>query len=184
VLNKGGGAIAVPVECAPFFDASAFGARSVPDPSQIMKSSRRIAREFAVQGVYEWLLAANEPRAIELRLAEVNGFDKADRPLLDALLNGAIGEATALQARLTPFLDRSIDSLSPVERAVLLIAAYELVYRIETPYRVVINEAVELAKIYGGTDGHKYVNGVLDKLAAEVRSVEVQAGGRSPVRRG
>jgi len=183
-MNNGGGAIAVPVECAPSFDASAFGARSVPDPSEIMKSSRRIAREFAVQGVYEWLLAANEPRAIELRLAEVNGFDKADRPLLDALLNGAIGEATALQTRLTPYLDRSIDSLSPVERAVLLIAAYELVYRIETPYRVVINEAVELAKIYGGTDGHKYVNGVLDKLAADVRSVEVQAGGRSPMRRG
>lgn len=149
-----------------------------------MKSSRRIAREFAVQGVYEWLLAGNEVRAIEHRLAEVSGFDKADRPLLDALLNGAIGEAEALQARLGPYLDRSIDSLSPVERAVLLIAAYELIHRIETPYRVVINEAVELAKVYGGTDGHKYVNGVLDKLAAETRSVEVQAGGgRSPARR-
>lgn len=150
-----------------------------------MKSSRRIAREFAVQGVYEWLLAGNELRAIEHRLAEVNGFDKADRPLLDALLNGAIGEADPLGARLAPYLDRPIDALSPVERAVLLIAAYELVHRIETPYRVVINEAVELAKVYGGTDGHKYVNGVLDKLAAEARSVEVQAGGgRSPARRG
>lgn len=148
-----------------------------------MKSSRRIAREFAVQGIYEWLLAGNEVRAIEQGLAEVSGFDKADRPLLDALLNGAIGEAKDLQSRLAPFLDRPVDSLSPVERAVLLIAAYELVHRIETPYRVVINEAVELAKVYGGTDGHKYVNGVLDKLAADVRSVEVRASGRSPSHR-
>lgn len=173
-----------PVESAPFLDAQTVGARPFPDPPDTMKSSRRIAREFAVQGVYEWLLARNEPRAIEHRLAEVSGFDKADRPLLDALLNGAIGEATALQTQLAPYLDRAIDSLSPVERAVLLIAAYELVHRIETPYRVVINEAVELAKVYGGTDGHKYVNGVLDKLAAEVRRDEVQAGGRSPARRG
>jgi N utilization substance protein B len=150
-----------------------------------MKSSRRIAREFAVQGLYEWLLAGNEVHAIEHRLAETHGFDKADRPLLDTLLNGAIGEVAALQARLAPYLDRPIESLSPVERAVLLLAAYELVHRIETPYRVVINEAVELAKVYGGTDGHKYVNGVLDKLAAEARSVEVQAASRSsPTRRG
>jgi N utilization substance protein B len=142
-----------------------------------------MAREFAVQGVYEWLLARNEVRAIEHRLAEVAGFDKADRPLLDALLNGVIAQAADLELRLTPFLDRPIGSLSPVERAVLLIAAYELVHRIETPYRVVINEAVELAKVYGGTDGHKYVNGVLDRLAAEVRAVEVQAAARRPARR-
>jgi len=148
-----------------------------------MKSSRRTAREFAVQGIYEWLLAGNEARAIEHRLAEVAGFDKADRPLLDALLNGVIREAQDLQQRLTPFLDRPVDSLSPVERAVLLIAAYELVHCIDTPYRVVINEAVELAKVYGGTDGHKYVNGVVDKLAAEVRSVEVRASGRGSSRR-
>lgn len=156
---------------------------SIPHIRVRMKSSRRIAREFAVQGIYEWLLAGNEVRAIEHGLAEVSGFDKADRPLLDALLNGTIAEAKNLQVRLTPFLDRSVDSLSPVERAVLLISAYELVHRIDTPYRVVINEAVELAKVYGGTDGHKFVNGVLDKLAAEVRSVEVEASGRSPSRR-
>lgn len=143
-----------------------------------MKSSRRIAREFAVQGVYEWLLAKNDVRAIELGLAEQDGFDKADRPLLDALLNGVIKHADDLQARLTPYLDRPIAALSPVEHAVLIIAAYELVHRIETPYRVVINEAVELAKVYGGTDGHKYVNGVLDRLATEVRAIEVQASGR------
>jgi len=148
-----------------------------------MKSSRRLAREFAVQGLYEWLLARNDVRAIEHRLAEVSGFDKADRPLLDTLLNGAIREAKDLEARLTPYLDRPISALSPVEHAVLLLAAYELLHRLETPYRVVINEAVELTKSYGGTDGYKYVNGVLDRLAAELRVVEVQAADRSPGRR-
>ena len=132
--------------------------------------------------MYEWLIARNDVRAIEHRLAEVTGFDRADRPLLDALLNGAIAQAGELEARLVPYLDRPIAALSPVEHAVLLLAAYELLDRIETPYRVVINEAVELAKAYGGTDGHKYVNGVLDRLATELRAVEVQAAGRAPQR--
>lgn len=144
-----------------------------------MKNSRRLAREFVVQGLYEWLLAGNDVRAIEHRLAELKTFDKADRPLLDALLNGVVREAAALDARLTPYLDRPVNALSPVEHAVLLLGAFELVHRLETPYRVVINEAVELAKAYGGTDGHKYVNGVLDRLAAEVRSIEVQADPRA-----
>jgi N utilization substance protein B len=144
-----------------------------------MKNSRRLAREFAVQGLYEWLLAANDVRAIEHGLAELKTFDKADRPLLDSILNGVIREAADLDARLAPFLDRAIGALSPVEHAVLLVGAYELVHRIETPYRVVINEAVGLAKAYGGTDGHKYVNGVLDRLAAEVRATEVQADPRT-----
>jgi len=148
-----------------------------------MKSSRRLAREFAVQGLYEWLLSGNDVRAIEHRLAEVKNFDKVDRPLLDEILNGVIREEQALSARLAPYLDRAVKSLSPVERAVLLVGAYELLNRIDTPYRVVINEAVELAKSYGGTDGHKYVNGVLDRLAGELRAVEVQAAGRAPMRR-
>ncbi len=148
-----------------------------------MKSSRRLAREFAVQGLYEWLLAGNDVRAIEHRLAEVKNFDKVDRPLLDEILNGVIREEQALSARLAPYLDRAVKALSPVERAVLLVGAYELLNRIDTPYRVVINEAVELAKSYGGTDGHKYVNGVLDRLAGELRAVEVQAVGRAPARR-
>jgi N utilization substance protein B len=144
-----------------------------------MKSSRRLARELAVQGLYEWLIAGNDARAIEHRLAEVKSFEKADRPLLDALLNGVIREAPELETRLAPLLDRKIGALSPVERAVLLLGAYELLHRIETPYRVVINEAVELAKAYGGTDGHKYVNGVLDRLAAELRAIEVKAANQA-----
>ena len=140
-----------------------------------MKNGRHLARELAVQGLYEWLIAGNDARAIEHRLAEVKLFEKADRELLDELLNGVIREAPALEARLAPFLDRKVSALSPVERAVLLLGAYELLHRLETPYRVVINEAVELAKSYGGTDGHKYVNGVLDRLAGELRPIEVKA---------
>ena len=97
-------------------------------------------------------------------------------------ISRAIREAGDLETRLVPYLDRPIPALSPVEHAVLLLAAYELLHRIETPYCVVINEAVELAKAYGGTDGHKYVNGVLDKLAGELRAIEVQAAGRAPGR--
>ena len=144
------------------------------------KSSRRLAREFALQGVYEWLVAGNDLRAIEHRLAELKNFDQADGPLLDTILAGVVREAGALDARLVPYLDRAVAALSPVEHAVLLVGAFELLHRIETPYRVVINEAVELAKAYGGTDGHKYVNGVLDRLAAESRAVEVQADRRMP----
>ena len=144
-----------------------------------MRNSRRLAREFAVQGLYEWLLSGNDVRAIEHRLAEVRSFDKADRALLDSILNGVIREANDLDARLAPYLDRPVAALSPVEHAVLLVGAYELVHRIETPYRVVINEAVELAKVYGGTDGHKYVNGVLDRLAAQARAIEVGADPRA-----
>ena len=140
-----------------------------------MKHDRHLARELVVQGLYEWLIAGNDARAIEHRLSEVRSFEMADRELLDELLNGVIREAPQLEARLAPLLDRKVSALSPVERAVLLLGAYELQHRLETPYRVVINEAVELAKAYGGTDGHKYVNGVLDRLAGELRAVEVKA---------
>jgi N utilization substance protein B len=148
------------------------------------KNSRRLARELALQGVYERLVAGNDVRAIGQRLAELKSFDKADRPLLDAILEGVVRARPELDERLVPYLDRPVAALSPVEHAVLLVAAYELVHRIETPYRVVINEAVELAKSYGGTDGHKYVNGVLDRLAADVRAVEVQADRRGTAKPG
>jgi N utilization substance protein B len=143
-----------------------------------LKNSRHVARELAVQGLYEWLIAGNDARAILQRLQEVKSFERADRPLLDQLLTGVIAEAEDLQRRLTPLLDRTINTLSPVERAILMIGAFELLHRAETPYRVVINEAVELAKAYGGTDGHRYVNGVLDRLAAELRALEIKSANR------
>ena len=139
------------------------------------KSPRRRSREFAVQGLYQWLLAHAEPVVIAAELAEAEDFGKSDVPYFRALLHGAIGNAAELEALIAPFLDRSVASLSPIERGILMLAGYELMRELEVPYRVVINEAVELAKVYGGTDGHKYVNGVLDKLAAKLRALELTA---------
>jgi N utilization substance protein B len=144
-----------------------------------MKSPRRRAREFALQGLYQWQLAGHDVPAIEAHLAAAGGFDKVDRDLFDLLLRGAIAEAAELQAQIEPQLDRPYAELSPVERAILLLATFELKRHLDAPYKVVINEAIELAKSYGGTDGHKYVNGVLDKLAAAMRPEEVARPGRA-----
>ena len=112
---------------------------------------------------------------IEAHLQEQESFDKLDRVHLDALLHGCIREAAELDALLARHVDRKTSLLSPVEHAVLMIGVYELKHCIDIPYRVAINEGVELAKSFGGTDGHKYVNGVLDKAAAELRPTEVAA---------
>jgi N utilization substance protein B len=112
---------------------------------------------------------------IDAHIRQAHGFDKADREHFDALLHGAINNSIALREDFAPLIDRTVAELSPIEHAVLLIGAYELKNHIEIPYRVVINEAVELTKSFGGLDGHKYVNGVLDKLAAKLRPNEVAA---------
>ena len=138
-----------------------------------MKSSRRRSREFALQGLYQWLVAGGEVSAIVAHLSEVKGFDKIDNEHFLSMLNGVIRNEADLDKQLQPHLDRPLGELSPIERAIMLLAAFELTSHPEIPYKVVINEAVELAKSYGGTDGHKYVNGVIDKLAIEIRAVEV-----------
>lgn len=138
------------------------------------RSSRRRAREFALQGLYQWQLAKTDTGAIAQHLAEAKGFEKLDAPYFNLLLNGAVGAAGELERDIAPCLDRPFAALSPVERGVLLLAAYELRHQLEVPYRVVINEAVELAKEYGGTDGYKFVNGVLDRLAPRLRSTEAR----------
>lgn len=140
------------------------------------RSPRHRAREFALQGLYQWLLNNEDSGAIEAHIREAHGFDKADREHFDSLLHGAINQSIALREEIAPLIDRGIAELSPIEHAALLIGAYELRNHVEIPYRVVINEAVELTKSFGGLDGHKYVNGVLDKLAAKLRSAEVGAG--------
>ena len=139
------------------------------------KSPRRRAREFALQGVYQWLLNQSALTAIESQMAEVGGFAKCDRDLFLGLLRGTIGNAAELQVGFAPFIDRQLNELSPIERGILLMGTFEMVHRPETPYRVIINEAIELAKGYGGTDGHRFVNGVLDKLAARLRPEEFEA---------
>jgi len=142
------------------------------------KSPRRRAREFALQGVYQWLLNQSALTSIESQMAEVGGFDKCDRELFVGLLRGTINNAPELQVAFATCIDRPINELSPVERGILLMSTFELIHKPDTPYRVIINEAIELAKGYGGTDGHKFVNGVLDKLAARLRAEEVEANAR------
>lgn len=139
------------------------------------KSARRRSREVALQGLYEWLITGADAGVIDAHMREQEGFDKCDAAHFDALLHGCIGEAAAIDSLLSKHVDRETTQLSPIEHGVLMIGVYELQHCISIPYKVAINEAVELAKSFGGTDGHKYVNGVLDKAAAELRAIEVNA---------
>jgi len=146
-------------------------------------TGRHRARELAMHGLYERQLSKRADReiAVSLLTDPAHGYDDAhpgpepDRAYFDELWGGVTRDYESLLAELAPHVDRSVDSLSPIERAVLAIGAWELAHRLDVPYRVVINEAVELAKRYGGTDGYKFVNGVLDKVAARVRADEVRA---------
>ncbi len=144
-------------------------------PKAPAKPPRRRAREFALQGLYQWRLKANDAAAIEAHLPELEGYNKADRDFCMALVRGVIAREAELAEHIAPCLDREIAELSPVEACILLIGTFELAQYPETPYRVIINEAIELAKSFGGSEGHKYVNGVLDKIAAKLRTVEVEA---------
>lgn len=143
-----------------------------------MKKNRRKAREFAVQALYQRQLTGDSVHVIEKQLREDDDFAKIDDEHFLAILHGVERNRAELEARILPCLDRPLDDLSPVERAILQLATYEFVHHLEIPYRVIINEAIELAKAFGGTDGYKYVNGVLDKLAASVREAEVNSARR------
>ncbi|MFM6985201.1 MAG: transcription antitermination factor NusB [Hydrogenophaga sp.] len=139
------------------------------------KSARTRAREFALQALYQHLVGHNEAGDIDAFTRDLVGFHKADSVHYDALLHGCVEQADALDALITPRLDRPLAELSPIERAVMWIGAYEFLHCPDVPWRVVLNECIELAKSFGGTDGHKYVNGVLHPLAAQLRPVEVAA---------
>jgi len=143
-------------------------------------SPRRRARELALQGVYQWLYTGATPGVVLKNLSELEGYGEADSGFLEAEVKGAINESDGLRVNLEPLADRKWEEVSPVERAILLIGAWELVHNPEIPYRVTINEAIELGKRFGGTDGHKYVNGVLDRLAANVRADEVADRKKAP----
>jgi len=137
-------------------------------------NSRRCARELVLQGLYERQIAGSADQAIRADLVANDKFARADPEYFDELWRGVSREYDALLERVRPKLSRAVNDLSPVERSILVIGAWELEHRPDIPYRVVINEAVELAKTFGGTDGHKYVNGVLDKLAAKLRPDEAR----------
>jgi N utilization substance protein B len=144
-------------------------------PKNPAKSARHRARELALQGIYQWRMNGGDHLEIEKTTRAEKSLGRFDVELFSQLLRGVVDHNQALVAVLAPHLDRDMNELSPIEFSVLLLGAFELTRHPEVPYRVVINEAVELAKTFGGTDGHKFVNGVLDKLAAQVRAVEVAA---------
>jgi N utilization substance protein B len=140
------------------------------------RTARHRAREFALQGLYGWLLSGSDGAEIALQLKSLPAYGRADEAYLLELMQGTTGSAEALRALFVGDIDRPLADLSPIEHSILLIATYELAHRPEIPYKVVINEAVELAKDFGGSDGFRYVNGVLDKLAARIRAREAGAG--------
>ena len=139
------------------------------------KSGRSRARSFAVQALYQHLVGGNEADAIDAFTRDLAGFDKSDAVHFDTLLHGCIEQAEALDALIMPLMDRSMAEISPIERSVMWIGAFEMRHCLDVPWRVILNECIELAKEFGGTDGHKYVNGVLNKLAPLLRATEVAA---------
>jgi N utilization substance protein B len=156
-------------------DTTARAQRNKGGSGRSPSSPRHRAREFVVQGLYQHLVGGQDAAAIITQSESVAGFDRVNRELYDSLLDGVLSDAAALQALLEPHIARPWAEVSPIERSILLIAACELKHHPETPFRVVINEAIELTKSYGGTDGHKFVNGVIDKLAPELRPHEIVA---------
>lgn len=145
---------------------------STPATSAKGKGNRRLSRELVLKGLYQHFLSNNTETSIMSQLAEDTAFARADQGYCTKLLHGVLENLDGLHLKLGSFLDRKVEELSPVEHAILCIAAYELAFDPSIPYRVVINEGIELAKRYGGTDGHKYVNGVLDQMAADLRPNE------------
>ena len=134
--------------------------------------SRRRARELAMQAIYQWDL--NPMPVVELlqQFVETNNMQKVDFDHFKAIVEFVVDHTADVDARITPYLDRDITDLDPIERSILRLSAYEMEHCIDVPYRVVINEGIELAKKFGSTDGHKYINGMLDKLAVELRDTE------------
>ena len=145
------------------------------EPKAPPKSARRRSREFILQGLYQWRVGGADEAAIEAYAPEMDGFAKADREFFVGTLRGVIAQQATLIEQISVHIDRPFGELSPIEACILMMGSFELNHHPETPYRVIINEAIELTKAFGGTDGHKYVNGVLDKVAAGVRPEEVAA---------
>jgi N utilization substance protein B len=135
-----------------------------------MKTARRQAREIALQALYAWQISGADPLS---QARTLEGFERTDARFVESLLSGVLGQAEALRALISPHLSREFGKLSPIERAILYIAAYELASHPETPFKVVLNEAVELGKSFGATDGYRFVNGVLERIAAATRPEEV-----------
>jgi len=149
------------------------GLEAVPKKSG--SQNRRKSRELVLKAVYRGMLNDSELSQVFRDMRDDPDYNKADEAYFKHLLQAVTENLVAIDDKIVNFIDRSITELSPVEHAILRIAGCELMFDLTIPYRVVINEGVELAKVFGGTDGHKYINGVLDKFAADVREAEVKA---------
>lgn len=170
-------------------DANVTGIKSlVQDSAQVAPKSskpkkvgqnRRKSREIAVKAVYRGMLNASDLKQVFRDMTDDPDYNKADEAYFKALLTNVIDNMAALDEKITQFVDRPMTELSPIEHAILRVSGSELMFDVSIPYRVAINEGVELAKIYGGIDGHKYINGVLDKLASDVRAFEIDANKNS-----
>jgi N utilization substance protein B len=147
-----------------------------PNAPRIPVAQRRKARRLIVQALYQRLLSDTSPREIEEQFREEH-TGKVDWEYFSEIFVGIIEQRAELDAHIAPFLDREASALDPIEQAVLYLGCYEFANRIDVPYRVVINECVDLAKVFGATDGHKYINGVLDKMALTLRPLETQRRG-------
>lgn len=146
---------------------------TVPQKNKAPKRNPRSrAREFVVQALYQHIVGQNAIPAIDLFTRNLQGFNKADSEHFDAIFRGCVAEAEELDALIVPVLDRSLGEISPCERAIMWMGVYEFKHCLDIPWRVVLNEHIELAKAFGGTDGHKYVNGVLHQLAQNLRAAE------------
>ena len=142
---------------------------------RVSHHARTRARRTALQALYQWDLGKQDLRDIENQFREAQDLSKVDVDYFTELLHQVAARVGELDAHMAPFLDRPIRQLGPVERAILRIGVYELAFRPELPWRVVIDEGIKLAKMFGAEQSHKYVNGILDKLAAELRGIERQA---------
>jgi N utilization substance protein B len=140
-----------------------------------MSRARSLARQRAMQALYQWQMTGQNPAEIDRQFMEEQDMKKVDTKYFQELLTSIPQQLEELDGYSTAVLDRGIEQVDPIERAILRIGVYELKHRIDIPYRVVINEAVELAKTFGAEKGHRYINGILDKVAQELRAIEVKA---------
>ncbi|MBV1910832.1 MAG: transcription antitermination factor NusB [Kangiellaceae bacterium] len=137
-------------------------------------STRKKARRYAVQGIYQWQLSGNPIKDIELQFLESINARKVDIPYFQEILVNTLSDISEIDELLKPVFNRDFEEVNPVELAILRLACYELKARIDIPYKVVINEALELTKTFGASEGHKFVNGILDKLARQLRATEIK----------
>jgi N utilization substance protein B len=146
-------------------------------------SPRSRAREFALQALYQFKVGQNDMASVDSHTRDLQGFNKCNAEHYDALVYGCVREASGLDAELSKYLDRAWHEISPIEHAVMWIGAYEYLHCHDVPWRVVLNECIELAKTFGGTDGHKYVNGVLHQLGMALRPNELDQRNETTTKR-